>query len=171
MRGCVACLPPTNRCCLSKASTLTASGDGLTGHKGGLGALMGWSVPSPGARLLASGHSVRSGKSKGAPACCGEFVPTAVDKGIEADVAYVPLASEPTSQGLDRHRTGHYWHRAGVGSVTKAIRPRLGPGWRAGWTQHVDVSQRVQARLRRTFSAREGARCSGQSHRVGVAGV
>jgi sortase (surface protein transpeptidase) len=64
---CVVYLPPTNRCCLSEASTLTASGDGLTGHKGGLAALLDWSVPSPGARLLVSGHSVRSGKSEALP--------------------------------------------------------------------------------------------------------
>src|SRR5215203_271962 len=171
MRGCFAYLPPTNRCCLSEASTLTASGDGLTGHKGGLARPVGLERSNSWSQTLGIRTFGTLRKIKGAPACCGEFVPTAGDKGIEADVSYVPLASEPTSQGLDRHRTGHYGHRAGVGSIAKAIRPRLRPGWRAGWTQHVDVCQRVQARLRRTFSARKGARRSGQSHRVGAAGV
>jgi hypothetical protein len=55
---------------------------------------------------------------------CGGSVPTAVDEGIEADVRFVQLASEPTSQGLDRRRTGHYWRRAGVGSPRKTVYSR-----------------------------------------------
>ena len=56
---------------------------------------------------------------------CEGFLPTAVDEGIEADVPFIPLASEPASQGLDRPRTRHYGHRAGVGGRSKAIYSRL----------------------------------------------
>ena len=74
--------------------------------------------------------------------------------GIEADVQFLPLASEPTGQGLDRRRTGHYRRRAGVGSAGKAVDSRLSPRWCAEWAQHaVDVSQRAQAHRRTTYSA------------------
>ena len=55
---------------------------------------------------------------------CGDSVVTAVHEGIEADVRFIQLESEPTSQSLDRRRTGHYRRRAGVGSASKTVYPR-----------------------------------------------
>ena len=54
---------------------------------------------------------------------CGGFVPTVVDEGIEADGPFIPLASEPTSQGLDRPRTRHRRRPAGVGAVARPSTP------------------------------------------------
>jgi hypothetical protein len=102
---------------------------------------------------------------------CGGFVPTAVDEGIEADVPFIPLASAPASQGLDRPRTRHYGHRAGMGGGSKAVYSRLSLRYCTRWTKHVGVSQRVQARVQTIYSASGPERRSGQDHGVGSAGV
>jgi hypothetical protein len=84
---------------------------------------------------------------------CGGSDPAAVDEGIEADVRFVQLAFEPTSQGFDRRGTGHYWRRAGVGSASKAVDSGFSPHWCAEWAQDVvDVSQCTQAHPRTSYT-------------------
>jgi hypothetical protein len=80
-------------------------------------------------------------------------VPTAVDEGIEADVGFVQPASEPTSQGFDCRRAGHYWGRAGVGGASKAVYSGFSLHWCAEWAQHaVDVSQPEPAHRGTTYT-------------------
>jgi hypothetical protein len=102
---------------------------------------------------------------------CGGSVRTAVHEGIEADLQFIQLASEPTGKSLDRCRTRHYRCRAGVGSVIKAD-SRLSPRSCAEWAQHaVDVSQRAPARPRTTYSRSGSDRPSRPDQGAGSAGI
>jgi hypothetical protein len=52
-------------------------------------------------------------------------VPTVIHEGIQADVRFIQLESEPTPQSRDRRRTGHYRRGAGVGSASNAVYTRF----------------------------------------------
>ena len=82
---------------------------------------------------------------------CGGPAVTAVHEGMEADLQFIQLVFESTGASLDRYRTGHYWRRAGVGSVSKTVYTRFSPRSCAEWGRHaIGVSQCDQGQPRTT---------------------
>ena len=102
-----------------QASTLTASGGGFTSYGRPCRCAGPTRTKSWGQTI---GDTRHAPAIKGAPACCTPGPSRQLStRGIEADVGFITLASEPTGTSLDRGRTGRYRRRAGVGSASKAV--------------------------------------------------